>query len=208
MLKLDHPEFLDTAIFHDGKGNDTESVCVMQAVNYAASGSFSDAVPCGCRPAMACMVTLNDYRGWTSDAERTEFLRPWAWKWIALERNEADERAASFAVADYTVRVIAARFAPEFAKLNPIIDEKTAADAADAADAAYAAAYAADAAYAAARAAYAAYAAYAAARAAYAAYAADAAARAADAAYAAGSHDQFLADATRILEILTETKAA
>ena len=81
----------------------------------------------------------------------------------------------AFLLADYTVRVIAARQLPKFAELEPIRSIETAAVANTAAYAAYTTADAAYAAYAAYVAYYAAYAAYYAANAARAAYAADAA---------------------------------
>lgn len=165
-----------------------EGVCVMEALALAMGLPHSDVPPCTDRPLAGAFQRVNDWRGWRSDEERTEYLRPYLRRLgrLALDGRRAPMTAYGFAAADLAVREIAPRTLdarwPEHAArlrgLGMIVDRESARAGRVAGYAAHAAAAAAYAAYASAVAD-----AYAAADAA--AVAADAADAAAYAAYAA-----------------------
>jgi hypothetical protein len=161
-----------------------QGMCALEVVAYIAGETHSDRPTCACPVLAAFVRRLNDAR-WSSDAARTEALRPVVLALVGSRSIRDVEMRRMFALADYatrTCRLDQARargwttLVTAIEGLTPIVDRVTALAARDTLRTAYAADAAAAAAYA-----YAAAAAYAAADA-YAAAAADA--YAADAAYA------------------------
>ena len=153
---------LDTAeLFrgpHGGGGPDCRH-CARELAYEIVTGRHADANPPDCTEMFSMLPNLND-GPWSSDALRTEVLRPYLRPMLMLD--PARDRTRAFAVADYAVRVIAPAvldragltdWSAKLRELAPLVAvsapgaARAAADAARAAaDAAYATADAADAA--------------------------------------------------------------
>ena len=98
-----------TVFDHGGHGNDDsgEAVCALEALNFALRGEVTDSLPCGARPTMGVLITINDMRDWwKSDKERTTYLKPWVEKFAMLPKNAKVEYRAVLAAVDYLARTV------------------------------------------------------------------------------------------------------
>lgn len=108
----DHEEHIDKS---------TQDFCALEAFNYALRGEISDNIPCGTRRSMVCLMAVNDWRGWKSAKERTEFLKPWVQRYALLSDDPRVDNRNIYATIDYVVRKI-----DGFTDCPQIIDKETA----------------------------------------------------------------------------------
>ena len=110
LMGLFRREWWKKAVFDHGGHDDDDSgeaVCAMEALNFALRGVVTDSLPCGARPTMGVLITINDMLDWwKSDKERTTYLKPWVEKFAMLPKNTKAECRAVLAAVDYLARTV------------------------------------------------------------------------------------------------------
>jgi len=82
-------EEIETIVLRSGKGEDLEHACVMQAVDYIATGGLSDHPECACPALTAFAIRLNEQ----ADKETRQRLKPFIPKLVGTRDGKTKARA-------------------------------------------------------------------------------------------------------------------
>ena len=135
-------ELLDKAVLfhgpHKGGGGPDCKHCARELLHEVVTGEHADRTPPGVTAFVSILPGINDASGWRDDAHRTEVMRPYLRRMLALDPAQDQRRA--YALLDHFYRVVLVDIfekldmneqATALRALAPIIDRASAQAAAD-----------------------------------------------------------------------------
>lgn len=98
---------LDTALLYHGShptGGPDCKHCARELLHEVVTGQHRDATPPGVTAFVSILPGLNDASGWRDDAHRTEVMRPYLRRLLALDPAHDEQRI--YALADHAYRKV------------------------------------------------------------------------------------------------------